>query len=50
MARVEEMVPLSNALNGDRRFPPIPGFAFINERAYFDYQRDKVFVRTAKAA
>ena len=23
-------------------------FSFVNERAYFDYQRDKVFVRTSK--
>jgi predicted RecB family nuclease len=26
----------------------LPDFAFVNERAYFDYQRDKVFIRTNK--
>jgi predicted RecB family nuclease len=26
----------------------LPDFAFVNERAYFDYQRDKVFIRTSK--
>jgi hypothetical protein len=26
----------------------LPDFSFVNERAHFDYQRDKVFVRTSK--
>lgn len=32
---------------GDMAFA-LQDFSFINERAYFDYQRDKVFVRTSK--
>jgi hypothetical protein len=26
----------------------LPDFSFVNERAHFDYQRDKVFIRTSK--
>jgi predicted RecB family nuclease len=32
---------------GDMVFA-LPDFSFVNERAHFDYQRDKVFVRTSK--
>jgi predicted RecB family nuclease len=32
---------------GDMAFA-LPDFSFVNERAYFDYQRDKVFVRSSK--
>src|SRR5262249_44706348 len=27
----------------------VPDFDFVNERAYFDYQRDRVFIRTNEA-
>ena len=26
----------------------VPDFAFVNERAYFDYQRDRVYIRSSK--
>jgi len=46
VARVEEIAPPSS--RREWRLPEfaVPDFAFINERAYFDYQRDKVFIRT----
>jgi predicted RecB family nuclease len=49
VARVEEMAPLSNRPDWKQSLSAVPDFAFINERAYFDYQRDKVFIRTNKA-
>jgi len=48
IARVEEIShPSSRPDWGDMIFA-IPDFSFVNERAHFDYQRDKVFVRTSK--
>ncbi len=46
VARVEEITPPSS--HREWRLPEfvVPDFEFINERAYFDYQRDKVFIRT----
>src|SRR2546423_233164 len=46
VSRVEELAPPSS--RREWRLPEfaVPDFAFINERAYFDYQRDKVFIRT----
>ena len=46
VARVEEMAPLSNRPDWDQDLSSLADFDFINERAYFDYQRDKVYVRT----
>lgn len=48
MSHVEEITLPSNRPNlGQPRFA-VPDFAFIYERSYFDYQRDKVFIRTRK--
>jgi predicted RecB family nuclease len=49
VARVEEMAPLSNRPDWGQPLSSVPDFAFINERAYFDYQRERVFIRTNKA-
>ena len=49
IARVEDISHQSVRPDwGDTVFA-LPDFSFVNERAYFDYQRDKVFVRTSKA-
>jgi predicted RecB family nuclease len=48
VARVEEMAPLSSRPEWRQTLSSVAGFDFINERAYFDYQRDKVFIRTSK--
>jgi predicted RecB family nuclease len=48
IARVEEINPQNGRPDwGDTAFA-LPDFAFVNERSYFDYQRDKVFIRTSK--
>ena len=48
IARVEEIShPSPRPDWGDMVFA-LPDFSFVNERAHFDYQRDKVFVRTSK--
>ena len=48
IARVEEIGSQSARPDwGDTAFA-LPDFSFVNERAYFDYQRDKVFIRTSK--
>jgi hypothetical protein len=41
--------PLSETTRGDWGTPQFfhPDFAYINKCAYFDYQRDKVFLRTS---
>ena len=41
VARVEEMAPLSSRPDWGQTPFSVPDFEFINERAYFDYQRDK---------
>jgi predicted RecB family nuclease len=48
VVRVEEMAPLSNRPDWSQSLSSVPDFDFINERAYFDYQRDKVYIRTSK--
>jgi predicted RecB family nuclease len=50
VTRVEEMASLSNRPEWRQSLSTVPDFDFINERAYFDYQRDKVFIRTSKPA
>jgi predicted RecB family nuclease len=49
VARVEEMKPVVSSRREwcDADFA-VPDFEFVNERAYFDYQRDRVYVRTSK--
>jgi len=48
IARVEDISHQSLRPSwGDIAFA-LPDFSFVNERAHFDYQRDKVFLRTSK--
>jgi predicted RecB family nuclease len=49
VARVEEMRPRSNRPDWSQQSFAVPDFAFVNERAYFDYQRDRVYIRTNAA-
>jgi predicted RecB family nuclease len=49
VSRVEEIGPQSSRREWCRAEFAIPDFAFVNKRAYFDYQRDRVFIRTSKA-
>src|SRR5262249_39332608 len=49
VAYIEEMEPLSNRPDWGRLSFAVPDFAFVNERAYFDYQRDRVYIRTSRA-
>ena len=48
IARVEEISPQSPRPDWGEVAFALPDFSFVNERAHFDYQRDKVFVRTSK--
>jgi predicted RecB family nuclease len=48
-SRVEEIEPQWNRREWCKPEFSIPDFEFINERAYFDYQRDRVFIRTSKS-
>lgn len=48
VSRVEEITQPTSRPEWRRATFSIPDFAFINERAYFDYQRDRVFIRTNK--
>jgi predicted RecB family nuclease len=48
IARVEEISSPSARPDWGEMVFALPDFSFVNERAYFDYQRDKVFVRTNK--
>jgi predicted RecB family nuclease len=49
VTRVDEMTPASSRREWCRAQFAVPDFQFVNERAYFDYQRDRVYVRTSKA-
>jgi predicted RecB family nuclease len=49
VARAEEINQASSRPKLGRPEFAVPDLAFIYERSYFDYQRDKVFVRTNKA-
>jgi len=48
IARVEEIGPQSSRPEWGKAAFALPEFSFVNERAHFDYQRDKVFIRTSK--
>jgi hypothetical protein len=48
ITRVEEISPQSPRPDWGEVAFALPDFSFVNERAHFDYQRDKVFVRTSK--
>jgi predicted RecB family nuclease len=48
VARVEEMTPASSRREWCRADFAVSDFEFVNERAYFDYQRDRVYLRTSK--
>jgi predicted RecB family nuclease len=48
ICRVEEVSLQSSRRDWCQIVFAVPDFAFVNQRAYFDYQRDKVFIRTNK--
>ena len=48
VSRVEEIASSSSRPEWRKAEFAVSDFAFINERAYFDYQRDRVFIRTNK--
>jgi predicted RecB family nuclease len=49
VALVEEMDAVSSRREWCRAEFAVPDFEFVNQRAYFDYQRDRVYVRTSAA-
>lgn len=49
LSRVEEIEPQWTRREWCKAEFSVPDFEFINERAYFDYQRDRVFIRTSKS-
>jgi len=49
VSRVEEIDAVWNRREWCRAQFAVPDFEFVNERAYFDYQRDRVFIRTSKS-
>lgn len=49
LSRVEEIEPQWSRREWCKPEFSVPDFEFINERAYFDYQRDRVFIRTSKS-
>ncbi len=49
ISQVEEMSPNSSRPEWSQTEFIIPDFEIINKCAYFDYQRDKIFIRTNKA-
>lgn len=46
VVNVEDLSVAARKADWNERSPFFPDFKFINECAYFDYQRDRVFVRT----
>jgi predicted RecB family nuclease len=48
VARVEDLNPVSTRREWCQAEFAIPDFDFVNKRAYFDYQRDRVFIRSSK--
>jgi predicted RecB family nuclease len=49
VARVEDMQPVSSRREWCKADFAVADFEFVNQRAYFDYQRDRVYVRSSKA-
>lgn len=49
VSRIEESEPQWSRREWCRAEFALPDFEFINKRAYFDYQRDRVFIRTSKS-
>ncbi|HEX2522675.1 MAG TPA: TM0106 family RecB-like putative nuclease, partial [Terriglobia bacterium] len=49
LSRVEEIEPQWNRREWCKPEFLVPDFEFVNQRAYFDYQRDRVFIRTSKS-
>jgi predicted RecB family nuclease len=47
VSRVEEMTPPSSRREWGPADFVLPDFAFINNCAYFDYQHDRIFIRTS---
>jgi predicted RecB family nuclease len=48
VTRDEEMGPVSSRQQWCAVDFAVADFEFVNERAYFDYQRDRIYVRTSK--
>ena len=48
VSRVEELEMATSRPEWERATFSIPDLEFINDRAYFDYQRDRVYIRTSK--
>jgi hypothetical protein len=48
LAQVEELDPISSRPHWCCVDFAVPDFEFVNQRAYFDYQRDRVYIRTSK--
>jgi len=49
VSRVEEATFQSRMHGWNQAMYAVPDFGYISDRAYFDYQRERVFVRTNKA-
>ena len=49
LSRVEEIEPQWNRREWCKPNFSVPDFEFVNQRAYFDYQSDRVFIRTSKS-
>jgi predicted RecB family nuclease len=49
VSRVEEVTLQSRMRGWNQAMYAVPDFGYINARAYFDYQRERVFVRTNTA-
>jgi predicted RecB family nuclease len=48
VANVDDLSGAARKADWNKRSPFFPDFKFINKCAYFDYQRERVFVRTNK--
>jgi hypothetical protein len=49
VAHVEEMKPVTSRREWCKIDFAVADFDFVNQRAYFDYQRDRVYVRTSES-
>ena len=49
VSRIEEMATVSSRREWCKAEFVVPDFAFINKRAYFDYQRERIYVRSCKS-
>jgi Transposase IS66 family/RNase_H superfamily len=49
VSRIDETAPLPKMRGWIESIYAVPEFGFVCDRAYFDYQRERVFVRTSRA-